>query len=125
MRARSSTPQAWQTIVDRWRSRAEHPPSSSACRSAARHLGRGQWHPERNGHGAVDPSATFRIASITKMFVAVVALQLVEEGRLSLDEPLSAYRPALPYGQVTVRQLLNHTSGIPDYSQAPTWARNS
>ena len=117
--AGGSTPQAWQTMMDRWRSRAEAPAVVVGVQDGepATWVG-ASGTPERNGHNAVDPSATFRIASITKMFVAVVTLQLVEEGRLTLDEPLSAYRPALPYGQVTIRQLLNHTSGIPDYSQA-------
>ena len=115
-----SSPQAWQTIVDRWRSRAAAPAVVVGVQDGelATWVG-ASGTSERDGHNAVDPSATFRIASITKVFVAVVALQLVEEGRLDLDEPLSAYRPALPYGQVTIRQLLNHTSGIPDYSQTP------
>lgn len=116
----SSTPQAWQTIADRWRTRAAAPavvvgvqgPDSAAWVGASGTSG-------RDSEAPVDRSATFRIASVTKMFVAVVALQLVEEGKLGLDEPLSQYRPALPYGHVTVRQLLNHTSGIPDYSQDP------
>ena len=114
----SRTPQAWQAIVDRWRSRAEAPAVVVGVRDAdgATWVG-ASGTAARDTQGAVDPSATFRIASITKIFVAVIALQLAEEGRLSLDEPLSTYRPALPYGHVTIRQLLNHTSGIPDYSQ--------
>jgi D-alanyl-D-alanine carboxypeptidase len=114
------TPQAWQTIVDRWRSRAEAPAVVVGLQDAdgATWVG-ASGTSARDTQGTVDTSATFRIASITKIFVAVVALQLVDEGRLSLDEPLSSYRPTLPYGHVTIRQLLNHTSGIPDYSQTP------
>ncbi|HET9871319.1 MAG TPA: serine hydrolase domain-containing protein [Propionibacteriaceae bacterium] len=117
--AESATPQAWQTMMDRWRSRAEAPAVVVGVQAsdAAPWVG-ASGTSERNGQEALDPSATFRVASITKIFVAVVTLQLVEKGRLDLDKPLSAYRPALPYGHVTVRQLLNHTSGIPDYSQA-------
>jgi len=58
-----------------------------------------------------------RVGSVTKTFVAVVALQLVAERRLRLDDPVQRWLPGvLPYGSsVTVRQLLNHTSGVPEY----------
>ncbi|MGH8909134.1 MAG: serine hydrolase domain-containing protein [Egibacteraceae bacterium] len=63
------------------------------------------------------PQLHFRVASITKSFVATVVLQLVGEGRLGLDDPVDRWLPSLlPQGNaVTVRQLLNHTSGLPDY----------
>ena len=53
---------------------------------------------------------------MTKTFTAIVALQLVAEGRLSLDDTVASRLPgALPYGdRVTLRELLNHTSGVPD-----------
>jgi D-alanyl-D-alanine carboxypeptidase len=58
----------------------------------------------------------FRIASVTKTFTAVVALQLAEEGRLRLDDPVTLHVASFPWGDhVTVRHLLAHTSGIPDY----------
>jgi D-alanyl-D-alanine carboxypeptidase len=57
----------------------------------------------------------FRIGSITKTFTATVVLQLAEEGLISLDDTLEAYFPDMPHaGEITVRQLLNHTSGIWD-----------
>jgi D-alanyl-D-alanine carboxypeptidase len=57
-----------------------------------------------------------RIGSVTKSLVAAVALQLVGEGRLRLDDTLGRRLPGvLPYGEaITLRQLLNHTSGVPD-----------
>ncbi|MEO6349439.1 MAG: serine hydrolase domain-containing protein [Candidatus Limnocylindrales bacterium] len=56
------------------------------------------------------------IGSITKTFVAALILQLVEEGRLGLDDPLSRWFPSYRFAsQVTVRHLLSHTSGIKDY----------
>jgi D-alanyl-D-alanine carboxypeptidase len=57
----------------------------------------------------------FRAGSLTKSFVATVVLQLVAEGRLSLADTLERWLPGiLPYGdQVTIRQLLGHTSGVP------------
>jgi len=60
----------------------------------------------------------FRIGSVTKSFVATVALQLVGEDKLGLDDHLERWLPGLvPNGDdITVRQLLNHTSGLYDYS---------
>jgi D-alanyl-D-alanine carboxypeptidase len=57
-----------------------------------------------------------RIGSVTKSFTAVVALQLVGEHRLALDDTVGERLPgALPYGdRITLRQLLDHTSGVPD-----------
>ena len=63
-----------------------------------------------------------RIGSSTKTFTAVVILQLVQEGTISLDEPVATYLPGLLKGEgidgskITVRQLLQHTSGLPEYT---------
>lgn len=71
---------------------------------------------------ALRPNARFRVGSITKTFVATVVLQLVEEGRLSLDEPVGRRLPGLLANAdtITVRQLLNHTSGLFNYLDDPT-----
>jgi D-alanyl-D-alanine carboxypeptidase len=63
------------------------------------------------------PELHFRAGSLTKSFVATVVVQLVADGRLSLDDTLQRWLPGiLPYGeQVTIRQLLGHTGGVPDY----------
>jgi D-alanyl-D-alanine carboxypeptidase len=60
----------------------------------------------------------FRIGSVTKSFVATVVLQLVAEGSLGLDDRLQQWLPgAVPDSQhITIRQLLNHTSGLSDYT---------
>ncbi|XVU28993.1 serine hydrolase domain-containing protein [Actinoplanes sp. CA-054009] len=58
----------------------------------------------------VDPGGFFRIGSVTKVFTATVVLQLVSEGRFALDEPVDGFAP------ITVRQLLNHTSGLHNYT---------
>ncbi|MFI6047065.1 serine hydrolase domain-containing protein [Nocardia sp. NPDC051321] len=63
----------------------------------------------------------FRIGSMTKMFVATVVLQLVGEQRVALDAPVEQYLPGIVEGNgndghdITVRQLLQHISGLPDY----------
>jgi D-alanyl-D-alanine carboxypeptidase len=65
----------------------------------------------------MQPGLNYRVGSVTKPFVTTVVLQLVAEGRLSLQDTVERWLPGiLPYGeQVTVRQLLNHTGGVPDY----------
>ncbi|WP_433179455.1 serine hydrolase domain-containing protein [Actinoallomurus sp. CA-150999] len=70
---------------------------------------------------AMRPNDRFRIASITKTFVATVVLQLVTERRLALDQPIAGLLPEpVPHAdQITVRELLNHTSGLFDYSDDP------
>ena len=63
-----------------------------------------------------------RVGSNTKTFVAVVVMQLVQEGKVGLDEPIETYLPGLIKGEgidgskITVRQLLQHTSGLPEYT---------
>ncbi|MCC4621864.1 beta-lactamase family protein [Xanthomonas cassavae CFBP 4642] len=67
---------------------------------------------------AMQPDAALRLASVTKQFTAVAVLQLVQAGKLQLDATLVSLDPALsgPLAQVTVRQLLTHTSGIKNVS---------
>ncbi|MFC8274252.1 serine hydrolase domain-containing protein [Streptomyces sp. NPDC057271] len=62
-----------------------------------------------------------RIASVAKAFSGAVALRLVDRGRLRLDDTIGELLPSLPaaWHQVTLRQLLSHTSGLPDFSTAP------
>ncbi|MFJ8432110.1 serine hydrolase domain-containing protein [Kitasatospora sp. NPDC094019] len=69
------------------------------------------------GRAPVDPEGRFRIASVTKTFVATTVLQLVGEHRLGLDDPVARHLPSLlPEGQsaITVRQLLNQRTGLFD-----------
>lgn len=65
---------------------------------------------------AVSNKSVFNINSITKAFVGVAVLQLVEEGKLKLNSPISEYLTDIPktWKSVKVQQLLSHTSGIPD-----------
>jgi len=64
----------------------------------------------------------FRIASITKTFTATVVLQLVDEGKLDLDASPVRYLGGMPQAAgVTIRQLLNHTSGLFDYLEDPNY----
>jgi CubicO group peptidase (beta-lactamase class C family) len=71
----------------------------------------------------VDPAQVFRIGSITKQFTAVAILQLVEAGKIKLDDDISAYIPDFPPAghKVTIAQLLNQTSGLPSYTDEKAW----
>jgi CubicO group peptidase (beta-lactamase class C family) len=71
----------------------------------------------------VTDSTVFEIGSISKQFVSAAVLLLVQEDRLELDDPIHQYLPHLPseWLGVTVRHLLTHTSGIPDYEEIRTY----
>ena len=66
----------------------------------------------------------FQIGSLTKMYTAVAILQLVEEGRISLESPVSHWYPNVSDAEkMTVDQLLRHTSGIPSFNAIDTNSR--
>jgi D-alanyl-D-alanine carboxypeptidase len=66
---------------------------------------------------------SFRAGSITKTFTAHLVLQLVDTGKLSLDDPVSRFVESIPDGNsITVRMLLGHTSGLSGYGENPAFA---
>ena len=66
----------------------------------------------------ITPDDHFRIGSNTKTFTGTVILQLVDEGELRLDDPVSQYQPEVPNGEnITIRQLLNMSSGLFNYAE--------
>lgn len=70
---------------------------------------------------------SFRIASLTKQFTATLIMQLAEQGKLRLDDPIGKYVPELKPeigSRVTLHHLLNHTSGIVDYANFPGFWTN-
>lgn len=68
------------------------------------------------------PDTAFRLASVTKQFTAAAVLKLAEQGKLSLDDRLSVYAPELPGAEnITLYQLLTHTSGLADFTEAPDY----
>ncbi len=86
------------------------------------------WHDRKNKIPAY-PQALFKIASITKLYVAVATAKLVKEGRLSLDKTLAVYFPELAgriqySDKITLRMMLQHRSGIPNFVDHPEYWTN-
>jgi D-alanyl-D-alanine carboxypeptidase len=77
--------------------------------------------------GAPRPTDHMRIASVAKAFIGAVALNLVRAGKLGLDDTIAQRLPGMPagWGAVTIRQMLNHTSGLPDYTQSKGFAKQA
>lgn len=63
----------------------------------------------------VDTASVFELASVSKQFTAMIIMQLKEENKLNFDDGIEKYLGQLHYGNITIRNLLNHTSGLPDY----------
>jgi D-alanyl-D-alanine carboxypeptidase len=83
---------------------------------------KGYGERDREKHLAAESNTVYRIASITKQFTAAAVMRLVERGSVSLEAPITTYLPQYPkWSAVTVRQLLNHTSGIKSYTSTPEW----
>ena len=86
---------------------------------------------DRETKRPLDPHNVFRVASVTKTFVAASILRFYEDGKIKLDAPINHYLPkeyttildagGYPTNVITVRQLLTHTSGLFDYAQAPEY----
>lgn len=92
-------------------------------------LMRGYGLADRAAGRAVTPSTVFRLGSLTKQFTSAVVLQLADEGKFSLDDSIGAHVRDLPAPMrgAAVRHLLNHTSGVANFTAVPayvgTWRR--
>jgi D-alanyl-D-alanine carboxypeptidase len=89
---------------------------------------RGSGHTDPAGENSWTMDTVSALGSITKSFTAVVIMQLVQEGKLSLDDTIDKWFPDQPNGdKITVRMLLSHTSGLANYISGnnvmdPKWA---
>ncbi|MFC5730018.1 MULTISPECIES: serine hydrolase domain-containing protein [Nocardioides] len=72
----------------------------------------------------ISADTSYRIGSITKTMTAVLVLQLRDEGRLSLDDPVGRFVPEAGCGDVTLRGLLSHTAGLRSEPVGPWWERS-
>ena len=60
-------------------------------------------------------TAAFNLASVSKQFFAMMVMMLKEQGKLQYDDPVQKYLPSFPYPAISLRHLMNHTSGLPEY----------
>ena len=104
-----------QQLLDRLVA-AGAPGAAGWVRNERGDLGAASGLANRRTRQPMRPELRFRAGSMTKSLVAAVVLRLAGEGRLSLADPLERWLPGtLPYGdRVTLRQLLNHTGGVPN-----------
>lgn len=63
----------------------------------------------------IDTSTAFHIASVSKTFTGMAVMKLWEENKINLDDSLQVFFPEFPYSGITVKMLLNHRSGLPNY----------
>lgn len=121
------TVRALQKTLDAARRRIPTPGISVAIRTADGRVwvgtsGARELSPRR----PVTQDTVFSIASITKTFVTAVVLQLVDEGRLSLDDRLVTFVPDFPRSKrITIRMLLQHRSGIHNYFESARYGRSA
>lgn len=67
------------------------------------------------GKTALNAQSSFNLASVSKQFVGMCAMMLKEENKLQYDDPVQKHLAGFPYSNITIRHLLNHTSGLPEY----------
>ncbi|MEU4701557.1 serine hydrolase [Nonomuraea dietziae] len=86
------------------------------ARGDRRLFAKGYGHADHEHRVPNTPTTAFRIGSQTKTFTAIAILQLQEQGRLRVTDPIAPHLPGYPHGgQITLHHLLTNTSGIPDY----------
>jgi CubicO group peptidase (beta-lactamase class C family) len=75
-------------------------------------FGYADFHPK----DTLTTETSFQLASVSKQFTAMAIMMLKEQGRLNYDDSVQQYLPAFPYKGITIRQLLNHRSGLANYT---------
>lgn len=78
----------------------------------------GFGHFERGQRDTLVEESKFQLASLSKTFTAVATLKLIEAGKLTLDDSIQKFYPDFPYHSITIRELLSHRSGLPNYAYA-------
>jgi D-alanyl-D-alanine carboxypeptidase len=137
-RAMSDAPEASSTLTPRMRSHIDAAVTSALARQrvpaaslaivingqVAYAKGYGARNLSSGSNATVD--TIYPIGSNTKQFTAAAILLLQEKGKLSIQDLVSKYVPSAPHGSdITIAQLLEHVSGLPDYTQTPEFAKNS
>jgi CubicO group peptidase (beta-lactamase class C family) len=94
------------------------------CQDGEVWLSKGYGLADRTGRRPITPDTGFDIGSLVKQFTAVASLKLESQGKLHLSDPISTFLPEAPddKARITVRQLLDHSSGLPDIVDAASEA---
>jgi CubicO group peptidase (beta-lactamase class C family) len=123
-RAADSKPDAIQSLLDRYHELGTFNGAALVAENGKVIFKKGFGFADFEWKIPNTPDTKFRLGSVTKQFTAALLLQLVEEGKLSLETPLG---DALPYYRedtgaiITIHHLLSHTSGIPSYTSRPDY----
>ena len=78
----------------------------------------GLGHFERSQRDTLVEESKFQLASLSKTFTAIGTLKLIEAGKLSFEDTIQKFYPDFPYRGITIRELLSHRSGLPNYAYA-------
>jgi CubicO group peptidase (beta-lactamase class C family) len=111
-----------QAVVDRYKARPEFAALSVAVARGDRLIvDEGVGIADLEWNAPADARTEMRIGSVTKQFTAAAIMKLHEQGKIGLDDSLAKYLPDFDTEghTVTIRQLLTHTSGIPNYTSQP------
>ncbi|HVO98303.1 MAG TPA: serine hydrolase [Bryobacteraceae bacterium] len=115
---------ALDALVGRYRELGLFNGSALVAENGQPILRKGYGEANMEWHIANTPDTRFRLGSITKQFTATLVMQMVEKGQIDLSAPIARYLPDYPKAvgdRVTIHQLLNHTSGIPGYTELPSF----
>lgn len=108
---------ALHTYMDRWHRAGRFEGMAAVVHRGRVLLREGYGHANMEHRVPHTPVSRFQVGSITKSFIAVAILQLAEQGRLMLDEPLTRFLPDFKWADsVTLHHLLSNTSGIPEHT---------
>lgn len=119
-----ATPRTIEQFINQWQRENKIPAVSFIIKAPRYNLYYLSGTTTLNGNKKIDDRTLFGIGSITKTFIAAMILQLQEANQLNLDDHLSKYFPEYPkWSNITLRQLLNMTSGIPNFTKSDTFKK--
>ena len=87
----------------------------SMANKGGKYLKKAYGYADLKKKDSLSTSSAFQLASVSKMFAATAIMLLKEKGKLNYDDPITADIPEFPYSKVTIRNLLNHRSGLSNY----------
>lgn len=120
----SASSDSIKQFIEQWREKNQIPAVSFLIKSPKSNIYYLSGTTTLNSNRKIEDQTLFGVGSITKTFIAAAILQLQETGQLNLDDPLSKYFPEYPkWSAITLRQLLNMTSGIPNFTKSEVFKK--